>query len=135
MNHAADEPVPSESQASSTSVAEVPVVRLNDDGTAKSSRRLARPSNEPEADPLLGGFFIGDYIEVFAHDRTAWVAYNANYRSRAAAVRGSPDPAARQTTWPRCGCSCRLARSEEEAPLDRGLHPSLSADGGNARGA
>jgi hypothetical protein len=72
---------------------------------------------------------------VFAHDRTAWVAYNANYRSRAAAVGGSPDPAARQTTWPRCGCSCRLARSEEEAPLDRGLHPSLSADGGNARGA
>jgi hypothetical protein len=39
---------------------DVNLVRLNDDGTAKSSRRLARPSNEPEADPLLGGFFIGD---------------------------------------------------------------------------
>jgi hypothetical protein len=104
------------------------------DGTAKSSRRLARPSNEPEADPLLGGFFIGDYIEVFAHDRTAWVGYNANDRSRAAAVRGSPDPAEGQTLWPRCGCSCSLARSEDGAPLDQGLHPSLAADGVNARG-
>jgi hypothetical protein len=43
-------------------------------------RRLTRPSNEPEADPILGGFFIGDYIEVFATERTAYVAYNANYR-------------------------------------------------------
>ena len=31
---------------------DVELVRLNDDGTAKSSRRLARPSNEPEANPL-----------------------------------------------------------------------------------
>jgi hypothetical protein len=71
---------------------DVELVRLNDDGTAKSGRRLARPSNEPEADPLLGGFFIGDYIEVFAHDRTAWVGYNANYRSRAVLFEGPPIP-------------------------------------------
>jgi len=43
----------------------------------------------------------------------------------------SPDPAAGQTTWPRCGCSRRLARSRMGP---RGLHPSLAADGVNARG-
>jgi hypothetical protein len=42
-------------------------------------QRLTRPSNETEADPLLGGFFIGDYIEVFATGDRAWVHYNANY--------------------------------------------------------
>jgi hypothetical protein len=41
--------------------------------------RLTRTSNESEADPLLGGFFIGDYIEVFATGDRAWVHYNANY--------------------------------------------------------
>jgi hypothetical protein len=43
-------------------------------------QRVTRTSNESEADPLLGGFFIGDYIEVFAHEGNAWVHYNANYR-------------------------------------------------------
>ncbi|HZD17906.1 MAG TPA: sialidase family protein, partial [Actinomycetota bacterium] len=61
---------------------DVELVRLSADGTARSTHRLTRPSNETEADPLLGGFFIGDYIEVFAQDRTAWVGYNANYRQR-----------------------------------------------------
>jgi hypothetical protein len=42
-------------------------------------RRLTGSSNEPEADPLLGGLFIGDYIEVFATGNNAWVHYNANY--------------------------------------------------------
>lgn len=37
-------------------------------------------SNETEADPALGGLFIGDYIDVFSHDGTAYVHYNANYR-------------------------------------------------------
>lgn len=44
------------------------------------SQRLTTTSNESEADPLLGGFFIGDYIEVFAHGGRAWTHYNANYR-------------------------------------------------------
>ncbi len=44
------------------------------------AKRLTSRSNEPEADPLLGGLFIGDYIEaVFANDRV-FVHYNANYR-------------------------------------------------------
>jgi hypothetical protein len=42
--------------------------------------RITRSSNESEADPLLGGFFIGDYIEVTAVGNRAWVGYNANYR-------------------------------------------------------
>lgn len=42
--------------------------------------RITSPSNETEADPLLGGFFIGDYIEVVAREGTAYVHYNANYR-------------------------------------------------------
>ena len=42
--------------------------------------RLTEPSNESEADPILGGFFIGDYIEVTAVGNLAYVGYNANYR-------------------------------------------------------
>ncbi len=42
-------------------------------------QRVTRPSNEPEADPLLGAAFIGDYIEVFALRGRAYVGYNANY--------------------------------------------------------
>ncbi len=35
--------------------------------------------NDPNADPVLGGLFIGDYIEVFAYDGVVVVGYNANY--------------------------------------------------------
>jgi hypothetical protein len=50
--------------------------------TASVTKRqiITSVSNEPEADPYLGGFFIGDYIEVFAHEGTAYVHYNANYK-------------------------------------------------------
>jgi hypothetical protein len=46
----------------------------------EASTRLTNPSNEPEADPLLGGFFIGDYMEVVQVGKRAWTHYNANYR-------------------------------------------------------
>jgi hypothetical protein len=49
-------------------------------GRAKGLERLTSPSNESEADPLLGGFFIGDYIEAVLVKEKAWVGYNANYR-------------------------------------------------------
>jgi hypothetical protein len=39
--------------------------------------------NEPEADPLLQGIFIGDYIEVAAHRGVAYLHYNMNYRRQA----------------------------------------------------
>lgn len=71
---------------------DVELVRLNTNGTVVFSRRLTKPSNETEADPLLGGFFIGDYIEVFAHDKTAWVGYNANYRDEQLLFEGLPIP-------------------------------------------
>jgi hypothetical protein len=45
-----------------------------------SEKRLTDSSNETEADPLLGGFFIGDYIEAFTHANTVWVHWNGNYR-------------------------------------------------------
>jgi hypothetical protein len=41
--------------------------------------RLTDSSNEPEADSLLAGFFIGDYIEVVAHGGRTYVHFNANY--------------------------------------------------------
>ncbi len=43
-------------------------------------QRLTDVSNDPDADPYFVGSFIGDYIEVFAYDRTAWVHFQANYR-------------------------------------------------------
>jgi hypothetical protein len=51
-----------------------------DTGESTGLKRLTTSSNEPEADPLLGGFFIGDYIEgVLLHNRF-YVHYNANYQ-------------------------------------------------------
>lgn len=46
----------------------------------KAPRLLTRTMNESEADPILGGLFIGDYIELSATGKTAYVAFNANYR-------------------------------------------------------
>ncbi len=59
---------------------DVELVTIDARGRVANRQRITSASNESEADPLLGGFFIGDYIEVFAHAGTAWVHYNANYR-------------------------------------------------------
>ena len=59
-------------------------------GQVTRRQRVTRPSNEWEADGFLGGFFIGDYIEVFAHQGTALVDYNANYRKEQAVGEGFP---------------------------------------------
>jgi hypothetical protein len=53
-------------------------------------RRISPISNESESDPLLGGFFIGDYFEVFAHEGLALVHYNANYRQIPLLLQGFP---------------------------------------------
>ena len=58
---------------------DVELVRLSPTGDVQGRTRVTRTSNETEADPLLGAFFIGDYIQVDAVDGTAYVAYNANY--------------------------------------------------------
>lgn len=53
-----------------------------DGRSAKVTNRqqVTRTLNESEADPVLGGFFIGDYIEVFGHRGNAYTHYNMNYR-------------------------------------------------------
>ncbi len=55
-------------------------------------RVLTSGMNESEADPLLGGLFIGDYIEVAAVGDRAWVGYNANYRQKELLGEGVPVP-------------------------------------------
>jgi hypothetical protein len=62
------------------SLQDVELVTLDPDGDVTNRQILTSPSNESLADPLLGGVFIGDYIEVFTHDGTAWTGYNMNYR-------------------------------------------------------
>ncbi len=56
----------------------------------KHVQRLTQASNDPDADPLFLGSFIGDYIEVFAYDHTAWVHFNANYRDVPLLFEGVP---------------------------------------------
>jgi hypothetical protein len=55
-------------------------------------QRVTRTSNEPEADPLLGGAFIGDYFEVAAEHGTGYVHFNANYVSIRLLGEGLPIP-------------------------------------------
>lgn len=49
-------------------------------GQARGLKRLTSSSNETEADPLLGGLFIGDYIEGVLIRNRYYVHSNANYR-------------------------------------------------------
>jgi hypothetical protein len=55
-------------------------------------RRLTKVSNETEADPVLGGSFIGDYFEVAVQGQTAWVHFNANFRQIEFLGQGFPIP-------------------------------------------
>lgn len=72
---------------------DVELVRINGNtGTAGPPFRVTRVSNESEADPILGGSFIGDYIEVFIHNRAVWLHYNANYRQIPVLGEGFPIP-------------------------------------------
>src|SRR4051812_39823908 len=50
-------------------------------GNSQGQKRLTGPqSNESEADPLLGGLFIGDYIEGVLIKNRYYVHYNGNWR-------------------------------------------------------
>jgi hypothetical protein len=71
---------------------DVELAEVRPDGTVEQRRRLTRVSNETEADPALGGAFIGDYIEVFARGDHALVHVNANYRSIRLLGEGFPIP-------------------------------------------
>ena len=61
-------------------------------GQVTRRQRVTKASNESEADPLLGGFFIGDYIDVHLLKGTVYVGYNANYRSIRVLGAGFPIP-------------------------------------------
>ena len=61
-------------------------------GNVVNRQRVTRLSNETEADPLLGGFFIGDYFDVHLLKGTAYVHYNANYRHVRVLGEGFPIP-------------------------------------------
>jgi hypothetical protein len=61
-------------------------------GDVVNRQRVTGVSNEPEADPILGGFFIGDYIDVHLLGGTAYVGYNANTRHVRVLGQGRPIP-------------------------------------------
>ncbi len=70
---------------------DVEVLTLTPDGRV-AKRREVRLENEPEADPVLQGRFIGDYLEITAAHGWAWVHFNANARSERLLGEGVPVP-------------------------------------------
>jgi hypothetical protein len=71
---------------------DVEVVTLDDNGRVIKRQRATDESNEPEADQLLQGAFIGDYLEVSAVGGTAYVHYNGNQRSEQFLGTALPEP-------------------------------------------
>jgi hypothetical protein len=61
-------------------------------GRVVNRQRVTKTSNETEADPILGGFFIGDYFDVHLLGGTAYVHYNANVRHVRVLGQGFPVP-------------------------------------------
>jgi len=67
------------------------LVTLNPASATPSKRqRVTATSNEPDADPVAGGVFIGDYIEVAAHGGVAYLHYTMNYRRETVLGAGLP---------------------------------------------
>ncbi|HET7397370.1 MAG TPA: hypothetical protein VFJ94_02510 [Intrasporangium sp.] len=71
---------------------DVELVTVSNSGAVTARTRLTPSSDETEADPLLGGLFIGDYFELDARDGTAYVHFNANHVSKTLLGLGSPIP-------------------------------------------
>ena len=72
---------------------DVEMVTINPkSGDVTKRQRVTQVSNETEADPILGGFFIGDYFDVHLMGGTAYVHFNANYRSVPLLGEGRPIP-------------------------------------------
>jgi hypothetical protein len=68
------------------------LVRILDNGSVSGRTRVTKVSTEPDADPLLSGTFIGDYLEVAPLNGTAYVHFTANYRSVPLIGDGVPIP-------------------------------------------
>ena len=71
---------------------DVELARLTPGGAVLHRTRVTRISNETEADPILGGTFIGDYFQIDPNDGKVYIAYNANLRHVALAGQGVPIP-------------------------------------------
>lgn len=71
---------------------DVELVTVGTGGAVTRRTRVTPLSNEPEADPVLGGAFIGDYIEVVVRAGHAYVHYNANYQAVPLLQQGRPVP-------------------------------------------
>ena len=71
---------------------DVELARLSPSGAVRSRQRVSSISNETEADPILHGLFIGDYIELDANAGRLYVAYNANQRHVRLVGEGVPIP-------------------------------------------
>jgi hypothetical protein len=71
---------------------DVELVRLNPNGNVLRRTRVTRLSNEPEADPILHGAFIGDYFQIDLNAGRVYVHYNANSRHVALVGQGVPIP-------------------------------------------
>jgi hypothetical protein len=56
------------------------LLTVSPSGSVLKRQRLTNASNDTQADTYLGGFFIGDYIEVTAQGGQAFVGINGNYR-------------------------------------------------------
>lgn len=71
---------------------DVELVTVGVGGSVVTRTRVTPFSNEPEADPVLGGSFIGDYFEVDVRAGQAYVHYNANHVSVPLLGEGRPVP-------------------------------------------
>jgi len=72
---------------------DVEAVRVNRvTGDVVGRQRVTPFSNDPDADPVLGGFFIGDYFDVHLLGGRMWVHYNANVRHVRVLDEGAPIP-------------------------------------------
>jgi hypothetical protein len=71
---------------------DVEVVVLNRRGEVTDRHRVTPTSNETEADPIVHGLFIGDYLQVIADSGRILVHYNGNYRSVRLVDEGTPIP-------------------------------------------
>jgi hypothetical protein len=71
---------------------DVELVRLRRSGAVVKRTRVTRISNEPEADPILHGVFIGDYLQIDANAGRVYVHYNANLRQVPLVGEGVPIP-------------------------------------------
>jgi hypothetical protein len=72
---------------------DVELLKIDSRSAGVTTRTRVTPfSNEPEADPLLGGTFIGDYIEVTVAGNRTYVHFNANYVAKQFLGAGVPVP-------------------------------------------